>query len=396
MKNSSSNYIFNLFLGLILSTLSFVVPKNKKQILLGSHRGLNFFGSPKNFFFYLNNKQNYFRPLWITRNKKLFSKIQKKKLPVLYLYSLKGFFAILRSYYLVFDHGSMDVSYSGFLMGRYNMIQTWHGTPLKNMSPDAGNYLKTSFNTTKIYEYFARIEPRSFHTVLSASDETQKVLQKIFENENVKILGYPRNDVFFDKMFLFDDYEKKFKLKNYSKIILYCPTFRDIPNPKSPFSEIFLNKLDDYLKKKNYLFLIKSHVIQKVNLDTKNFSNIIDVSDEVEDVQDLLTVTDILISDYSSIFFDFMLTEKPIIFYSYDYNEFRKIRKYFYYNYYEELPGPFAKNENQLLDYLEEFESFFADEGYKKKYNSFKKRFNYFCDGKSSDRLFNHLQKCFS
>ena len=302
MPNSSSNYIFDLFLGLILSTLSFVVPKNKKQILLGSDRGINFFGNPKYFFFYLNNKQNYFHPLWITRNKKLFSKIQKKKLPVLHLYSLKGFFAILRSYYLVFDHGSKDVSYSGFLMGRYNMIQTWHGTPLKNISKDTGYYLKTSFNTTKIYEYFAEIEPRSYHTVLSASDETQKILQKIFENENVEILGYPRNDVFFDKMFLFDDYEKKFKLKNYSKIILYCPTFRDIPNPKSPFSEIFLNKLDDYLKKMNYLFLIKSHVIQKVNLDAKNFSNIIDVSDEVEDVQDLLTATDILITDYSSVF----------------------------------------------------------------------------------------------
>jgi len=120
-----------LLLNFVLSFLSYFVPKNKKQILLGSSTGNRIFGSPKYFLLYLSKIEYHHRFFWITANKKIFSELKNHNLPVLYLYSLTGFKAILRSEFLVFTHTVLDVSYSFLLPGRFNKIETWHGTSLK-------------------------------------------------------------------------------------------------------------------------------------------------------------------------------------------------------------------------------------------------------------------------
>ena len=91
------------FLDLILSVLSYIVPKNKKMIILGSRYGKDFTGNPKYFFLYLLiKKNNYYKEIfWMTKNKKILVELEEKQLPVLYIYSWKGFKAILRSQHLV-------------------------------------------------------------------------------------------------------------------------------------------------------------------------------------------------------------------------------------------------------------------------------------------------------
>src|SRR3989442_6301325 len=110
-----------LFLNFILSVLSYLVPKNKKQILLGADKGSAFMGNPKYFYLFLLKNKTYFeRIFWITVDKKIYSYLKERKCPVLYLYSWDGFFAILRSNYLITSHTIGDVSYVGFLFGRFN------------------------------------------------------------------------------------------------------------------------------------------------------------------------------------------------------------------------------------------------------------------------------------
>jgi len=205
-------------------------------------------------------------------------------------------------------------------------------------------------------------------------------------------MGYPRTDIFFDKKQIYENYKNKFNLGQYDKVFVYCPTFRDFPNLKMPFSENFLTTLNNYLKEKNYIMLLKGHYWGKSNLNLKEkYSNIIDVSKNVNDIQDLFVFTDIIISDYSSIFFDFVLQDRPIIFYCYDYNEYLKNRK-FYYDYYNDFPGPFAKNEDELLECIKTIDSIFKNNEYKEKYYKFKNRFNHYKDGKSCERLLNFLK----
>ena len=142
----------------------------------------------------------------------------------------------------------------------------------------------------------------------------------------------------------------------------------------------------------NYLFLIKGHYWGKSNVNMKNRSNVIDVSKNVSDIQDLLIHTGTLITDYSSVLFDFVLLDRPIILYPYDFEEFLENRS-MYYDYYQDLPGPFAKNEADLFGLIKAIDSVFNNKEYKERYQKFKDRFNFYKDGKSCERLYEYLLK---
>jgi len=89
-----------------------------------------------------------------------------------------------------------------------------------------------------------------------------------------------------------------------------------------PFTNHFLEKLNDFLKKLNYVFIIKSHQNSENILKIK-YSNIIDISKNNIDSQELMKYSDLMITDYSSIFIDFMLLNRPILFYAYDYEKYK-------------------------------------------------------------------------
>jgi CDP-glycerol glycerophosphotransferase (TagB/SpsB family) len=373
-----------------LTIFSYIIPKNKKIIVIGSKGGVKFFGNPKFFYLYLVKKQDYFRPIWITQNQKIFSELKEKKLPVVMKYSLKGITSILRANYLMISHGVSDVSFLEFLPGRFKKIQSWHGTPLKVIGYKHSS--QTLFGSKKAFRFIHKSESKSYHTILSPSEEIKKILENVFENNNVFNLGYPRNDVFYDREINYENYSENFQLEKYSKKILFCPTFREAENPKIAFSENFLKKFDQYLRDANQIFIIKGHINEKNKISTKDYSNIIDVSEDVEDIQGLLLNIDILITDYSSVFFDFVLLERPIIFYSYDYDEYVKNQSLFF-DYFEDLPGPFVKNEEELFEEIKNIESSFQNIEYKNKFNKFNKRFNFYQDGGSCKRLLSHLIK---
>jgi CDP-glycerol glycerophosphotransferase (TagB/SpsB family) len=371
-----------------LSVLSYIVPKDKNLIVIGSKGGVKFFGNPKFFYLYLVKEQDYFKPIWITQNEKIFLDLKRRNLPVLMKYSLKGFFSILRARYLMIDHGISDISYLEFLPGRFNKIQAWHGTPLKVIGYKYSS--ETLFGSKKAFQFIVRNESKSYHTILSPSDDVKKIFKEVFENNKIYNLGYPRNDVFYDKEIMHNNYFKNLHLDNYSKIILFCPTYRETENPKMPFSDEFLKILDKYLKETNRILLIKGHVDEKNEISTENYSNIRNVSNKIEDIQEILPYVDTLITDYSSVFFDFVLMGKPIVFYPYDYNEYVDKRPLFF-DYFSELPGPFVKNQDQLFEEIKNIDKNFQDKNYNEKFHVFNFRFNLFQNGGSCKRLLNHL-----
>jgi len=379
-----------LALNMSLGFLSYFVPKKKNKILIGASVGSKFVGSPKYFFLYLCKNETSLDVSWITKNKELVQKLRERKLPVEYLYSWRGIKAILRSKYLIISHLISDVSYAGLLPGNFHKTNTWHGTPLKKV--EAKVYGKNPNFRQKLEQRFMFMQERkSYHTVLASSEEVKKIIFKEFQSKNVKILGYPRNDVFFNSDLIFENYSSKLNLDKYEKIILYCPTYRDNPTSKIPFSNDFLKKLNSHMLEINGVFLIKKHVLDKSVKKLENFSNIIDVSSDVEDIQDLLVHVDVIITDYSSIFFDFALLNRPMIFYPYDLKEYLQTRE-LYYDYFAELPGPFSKNEDELLEIIKSIDVIFQEKLYQEKYIKFRNRFNSFLDGNSCKRLIEYLE----
>ncbi|GIU71188.1 MAG: hypothetical protein KatS3mg003_0667 [Candidatus Nitrosocaldaceae archaeon] len=374
-------------LNILLSLFSYIISKNQFLILLGSYN--TFAGNTKTFYIYLHKHKIAYDFYWITGNKYIYNLLKSNRLPVLYLYSFRAFIYILRANYLLLTHGPIDVSYFYFLLGRFNMIQTWHGIPLKQISRNA---MKATF-ILRIVNRLSRICDQCYKLILATSIETKQIFMSAFMNNNVEIIGYPRNDVLFNEnIYLrFEDYNKKFSLYNYNKVILYCPTFRERPT-KKPFTDNFLEILNKYLVNNNIIMLIKKHPYDK-HINIAKYSNIIDISNDVIDLQDLLINVDILITDYSSVMFDFVLLDRPIIFYPYDINEYIKDCRGLYYDYFKEVPGPFAYDEQELLYLISNIYDLFNNNDYILRYQKFKDKFHYYKDGRSCERLLQFLTR---
>ncbi|MCK4781687.1 CDP-glycerol glycerophosphotransferase family protein [Candidatus Parcubacteria bacterium] len=381
----------NIFYIPLFFIFSYLIPKDKKLILIGSGFGHRIMGNPRYFYLWLCQQQKvFFKFSWITRNKELFRKLRKDGIPVVFLYSLKGMWYIIRANYFIIEQSSQDITGRTFLLGNFNIINTWHGTFVKN---DSFEKLKKKSLGNKLFHSLMKKEKKNYKLILACSKSAALNLQFALFNKNIKITGYPRNDIFFNRNLSFRNYRKELNLDKYSKVLLYAPTFRDGQNLTSPFSEEFSIELNNHLKKNNYVFLIKNHPSFEHKIKVFELSNILNISNSIDDIQEILIHADVLITDYSSMFFEFCLTNRPIIFYPYDYDSYLKNCREMYYDYYKEMPGPFANNQEELLDLIKSVNQWSRDEDYKRRYELFKNRFNQYQDGKSCERLYGLIRE---
>lgn len=394
----------NILLDFFLVLFSFFIPKNKKTILYGAGDGKDFKGNPKYLYLYnLKNNPKLFS-FWITAYKPLYHQMLKQKQPCFYLYSLKGFWAILRAQFLVIEIMPKDTLYAGFFaLGRFKYIQTFHGMPLKKIGNDANTEKKGIANICKskvpfINQFLIKIRNffkkyflyRQYYFITSLGKECSLRYQSAFGSQKIVETGFPRNDAFFWPQSNNQAFLTLKKQYSFNKIIAFVPTFRDMGS-LTPFSEEGFVFLDHFLKDKNWLLCVKKHPYDKSLVIPQHTKRIIDVSELFPDVIELLVCSNMLITDYSSVFFDYCLTKQPIIFYSYDLESYLQSCRGMYYDYKKDLPGPFAFNEQELLALLKDYKSWFYEKNYQQKYHDFIKRFHSFTDGKSSKRLMDIL-----
>ena len=383
-------------LGFLLFLFSFVVPKQKNLMIMGGGDAKVFQGNPKYLLLYLKNNKD-FSCYWSAKSKDVISELIRKRIPYINPYSISGFFILLRAKYHFIEKSSYDTYYSHRISGWFNFIQTWHAIPTKFVGVDAAIFLKE--NKEYMYEnkFFNRFlkkikfySRQRYKYILSTSDYVSDIFKGAFENSNIIKTGYPRNDIFFNKDLVTEDFKKSFELDKYDRIFLYAPTFRDASLTVSPFSAK-IYELDRYLKQTNSCLIIKKHPWEKNLQLTSDLTHIIDISKKDIDVQEILIHTDVLITDYSSVFFDFMSTKKPVIFYTYDYQDYLSKCRGMYYDFKQELQGPFADDEESLIDYIKSYEKWSINPDYIKKYNLVLDKFNSFQDANSSKRLIDFL-----
>lgn len=383
----------NIFLDFILILLSYVVPKKKNLILFGAALGRKYNGDPKYLIEYLaKHNEDRLSFNWITKERKILNELEKKKIPVCYQYSFLGLYNILRSELIIIDFIPKDVlPFGETTWGRFKYINTWHGTPLKKIGKRAiedgyGRKFEFLFKIGINQETQIRIKKRiynymlSFNSLIAASDFLNKQYETIYESKSIHTLGAPRNDALFEigPNQVFHHYS----LKAYKNIFLYAPTWRDHPTSKNPFSDKGLQTINSFLKEFNSKLFIKSHPLDN-NFDHSigNYSNIKNISHEVEDIYDILKYTTCLITDYSGSCFDFVLTNRPIIFYRYDHDDYIAHCRSFFKSTEKYLPGPFVDSESQLLDKMRTVDSWFNDTEYQNRYLHFKNQFHKYQNG---------------
>lgn len=384
----------NVLIGLNLVSLfilSYIVPKKKGLFLFGDGQK-DFKGNSKYLYLYCD-KQNEFECYYIVND---FSKVAEYigQCNFLLNNSIKTFWLILRAEYLFVNGMTGDLSISHFL-GRFKIINLWHGAPIKKiMFDDEKSFLVKPKNIIEFFmKTFSLIECKMLHSIIAPSEFCKEKFQSAFKNKNVVIAGYPRDDIFFEKGDeLISSVLSKLDIPDASKIILYAPTFRDTESDLSPFSENFLERLNHFLKENNYYLIVKKHPFTK-NMDIKNYDNIIETGQEFSDIQELLLISDILISDYSSVYFDFMVQKKPVISYLYDLETYLNNNRNTYVNIVNKLPGPFAYNEEELLHTLKNLKTLINDNQYQEKYIETLNEFNSASDGNSSKKIIELLEK---
>ncbi len=225
-------------------------------------------------------------------------------------------------------------------------FNTWHGTPIKKMGTDISTTNKSFKSKGK----------SNVDVMISQSKYEADIFSRVFniDREKFIICGLPRNDVLINRtMETKQAMMKKIGLPLDKKVILYAPTFREYERDKY-FNCIIKPQIDfDKWKKSigtKYIVLLRAHyeVAKVLNIKTDD-EFIYDVS-EYPVLNDLMLASDMLISDYSSIFFDYSILDRPMLYYTYDYDEYAEKRG-MYFDIRKELLGS-SRSEEELLDLI--------------------------------------------
>lgn len=229
-------------------------------------------------------------------------------------------------------------------------LQTWHGTPLKKIGFDIDI---TGPEVLGRENFF--LESRNWDMLLSANNYSTKIFKRAFKFEKeVLELGYPANDVFYNENVDLQKIRHKLSMPENRKILLYAPTWRDNSASKSwsyshelnfDIQELFKGIGDEYIVLLRLHHLVSADL--EIPLKYKDF--LINCSD-YDDIQELYLISDICVTDYSSVFFDFAHSSKPILFYAPDNKEYRDEIRGFYLSMEQDLPGPLIENTSDLVN----------------------------------------------
>ena len=266
------------------------------------------------------------------------------------------------------------------------VTQTWHG---------CGAFKKFGFSTADLIFGLNREQQlkypfyKNYTYVTLSSPEVawayEEAMNLSDHPEVLKATGISRTDVFFDQKFIADAFEKLYRQMPQSqgkKVILYAPTFRGrVAHGEAP-DRLDIRMFKEALSEE-YVLLIKQHPLVRIRPevpeDCREFA--MDVTESMA-IDDLLCVSDICISDYSSLVFEYSLFERPMIFFAYDKAEYDDWRG-FYYNYEEMTPGPICTENEEMLDYIQHLDTRFDHQ----QVADFKYKFMRSCDGHATERI---------
>ncbi|MGP5221302.1 CDP-glycerol glycerophosphotransferase family protein [Psychrobacter celer] len=294
---------------------------NEKIVLIESFLGATISGNPYAILRYMLKQDYGFKYVVIVNKDTIIPHSLKSVSNIIFIN--RGSDAYLR-YLCTAKYLVNNVSFPYYFIRKEGQVylNTWHGTPMKALGKDIKNPFQDHANV-------ARNFLQSTH-ILSQNRYTSEVLLDRYDIKNVysgKIseTGYPRVDF---SLNLTQNERKQIAeragLVLTKPIILYAPTWRGTSDSKSLDKEKLKKDLT-YLSDKNYQVVFKGHHLAEELISNLSISNIIIATKEV-DTNEFLGITDILITDYSSILFDFLSLKKPIISYIYDFDDYKAER----------------------------------------------------------------------
>jgi CDP-glycerol glycerophosphotransferase (TagB/SpsB family) len=344
---------FLIFLaGYLIYPFSFIIPRSEKKWAFGSFRNA-FNDNAKYLFISVSEHKPGIDAAWISASKETVKQVRSLGLKAFYIGSVRGLFFALKSKYWFFNSYTSNIFF--FASGNAIRINLWHGIGLKKMTRDYWS-LKFAFYHPENYQ-----RP---HFLLSSTPFQSVKFAEVFRINLSQCLniGYPRNALLIASEEIRRDFIQRYELsetsefitrmKRYHKIFIYMPTWRE--SQRNLFADhIDLDSLQALMKKTNSLLLLKPHVNTTINHSFfSRFENIILLDSRI-DIYAILPYTDVLITDYSSTLYDYILMEgKDVILYLYDMDDYVKERN-FNYPFRENVAGKIVYNADELQQCLQ-------------------------------------------
>jgi len=362
-----------------------LLPKKNKLVIFESFHAKQYSDNPRSIYEYMKEHHQDYLLLWSVDKQavKLFEEFQ---VPYIRRFSIRWFLTFPRAKYWV-----NNVRLPGWMPKPHGTIyvQTWHGTPLKKLGLDieeihmpgteTDNYKKNFINESRNWDYL--VSPNAYST---------EIFKRAFHyNGHVIESGYPRNDVLSNHSDgAIDELKQKLGIPIDKKIMLYAPTWRDNEfYSKGKYKFKFQFDLDNWKREfgADWVLLTRMHYLVAENFDfSTHEGSVYDVS-SYPDIRDLYVGADLLITDYSSVFFDFAILNRPIVFFMYDLATYRDQLRGFYIDIEGDAPGPIVQTEEELFDAIHELVRSNVDAN--PKFISFKDKFSSLEDGHATRRV---------
>ncbi|HPU63265.1 MAG TPA: CDP-glycerol glycerophosphotransferase family protein, partial [Mobilitalea sp.] len=266
-------------------------------------------------------------------------------------------------------------------------LQTWHGTPLKKLVFD----IEDINSASPKYKQQVYKQSRAWDYLIAANAFSSETFRRCFMFDNTILeTGYPRNDILHspNKDQLAAVIRNRLKIPKDKKVILYAPTWRDdefYDKGKYKF-ELKLNL--DLMKKElgdEYVVLLRTHYFIADSLDVRHLKGFAYNVSKYDDISELYLISDILITDYSSVFFDYANLKRPMLFFTYDLEKYRDVLRGFYIDIEKEVPGPLLFTTEEVVDSIKNID--LIEQKYKSRYEEFYNRFCGWEDGQASKKV---------
>ena len=365
---------------------------NKKVIVFNSFNGKSYSDTPRAIYEYLLGQEKFknYRFVWVFSHPEEYEWLKENERTYLVKNkSIEYEKMLARARYWVCNYRIYDYIYP---KKGQDYIQCWHGTPLKRLGYDIG-HSNNAMNSEKEIKYKYRTDAEKFSYILSPSAfATEKFatawnLNETNQRDKLIELGYPRDD--FMSNYKEEDLlaiKEELNLPKDKKILLYAPTWRDNQHTAG-VGYVYDTQVDfDCLRQElgnEWIVLFRAHYLVANSFDFEKYEGFVYDVSAYDEINRLYVVSDLLITDYSSVFFDYAILKRPILFYMYDLEYYGEDLRGFYLDL-EELPGPIVQTQEKLLQKLSNIDAWYS---YDEKYKKFNETYNKLNDGGATQRF---------
>ncbi|CUB16623.1 CDP-glycerol:poly(glycerophosphate) glycerophosphotransferase [Bacillus safensis] len=358
----------------------------KKTVVFESFNGKQFSCNPRGIYEYMKENHPEYTLIWSVK-KGHEAPFKEKGIYYINRLSLKWIFAMARAeYWVVNSRLPLWVPKPDHT----TYLQTWHGTPLKRLAMDMDEVHMPGTNTKKYKKNFTK-EASNWDYLISPNAYSTEIFTRAFQFQKTMIeSGYPRNDFLHNQNNeeTMRALKQKMNLPLDKKLILYAPTWRDDQFYKKGQYKFDLDLDLHELRAAigdEYIIILRMHYLVAENFDLGPYEGFAYDFSHYEDIRDLYMISDLLITDYSSVFFDYANLKRPMLFYVPDIETYRDKLRGFYFDFEQEAPGPLVKETASVIDWIRETEqpSFTLPEAF----SPFYEKFCYLESGESSKRV---------